>query len=214
MNRRNFVQISTLCVAAPSVLVACVSGYDRALSYKTFDEALTEFTRIVAAKKIRSHSADDAPGWSLAHIAEHCAQSIEFSMNGFPSPKSALFQSTVGKAAIAVFSARGKMSHSTNEPIPGALALNSTQVVPALDRLRAAANGLTQFNGTLKPHFAYGALTKPEMISANVFHIANHLSKIEVIEAKGKFFLETFDETRSFCAAGIVAQYEKSHSPY
>jgi Protein of unknown function (DUF1569) len=183
MNRRHFVQTSALCVAAPSILVACASGYDRGLSFKTFDEALVGFARVAAAKKIRSHGIEEMPGWSLAHIAEHCAQSIEFSMNGFPTPKSALFQSTVGKAAIAVFSARGKMSHNTSEPIPGALELNATQVMPALNRLRAAASALSQFTGALKPHFAYGTLSKPEMISANVFHIANHLSKIEIIEA-------------------------------
>ncbi len=181
VDRRSFVQNTALWVVAPNSLVACASGFDRQLSFKTFDEALAEFARIASAKKTRSHADEGALGWSLPHIAEHCAQSIEFAMSGFPTPKSALFQATAGKAAFAVFSARGKMHHSTSEPIPGAFALSATDL-SALTRLRAAANALVTFDGTLKPHFAYGTLSKPEMITANVFHIANHLSKIEVIE--------------------------------
>ena len=45
------------------------------------------------------------------------------SLDGFPQPKSAAFQRTVGAAAFTVFQWRGKMTHGLDEPIPGAPAL-------------------------------------------------------------------------------------------
>ena len=43
--------------------------------------------------------------WSLAQVLNHAAQSIEYSMSGFPESKSALFRATVGSAAFALFDA-------------------------------------------------------------------------------------------------------------
>ncbi|WP_430962540.1 DUF1569 domain-containing protein [Rhodoferax potami] len=36
--------------------------------------------------------------WSLSKTLKHCAQSIEFSMTGFPEPTSAMFQNMVEDA--------------------------------------------------------------------------------------------------------------------
>ena len=117
--------------------------------------------------------------WPLSSVLKHLAQSIEMSMDGFPEPKSALFQSTVGAAAFAVFQWRGKMSHGLDEPIPGAPALtNQADWKPAANRLRAAISRFDAHTGALKPHFAYGSLTRTEFAQAHVFHIANHQDEI------------------------------------
>lgn len=104
-------------------------------------------------------------------------------MSGFPAPRSAVFQRTVGAAAFEVFSWRGRMSHDLAEPIPGAPALDGT-VAPAeaLARLRAAVAAFQRWGGPLQPHFAYGALDKPAFEQAHAMHLANHLS---AFDAKG-----------------------------
>jgi hypothetical protein len=139
----------------------------------------------LADARIWLNQLAQAPGakstgkWPLSSVLEHLAQSIEMSMEGFPEPKSALFQSTVGAAAFAVFQWRGKMSHGLDEPIPGAPVLtNQTDWKPAANRLRAAITKFEAHNATLKPHFAYGSLTKTEFAQAHVFHIANHQDEI------------------------------------
>ena len=127
----------------------------------------------------KAPDAKTTGAWPLVAVLEHLAQSIEMSLDGFPQPKSAAFQHTVGAAAFTVFQWRGKMSHGLDEPIPGAPAL-TTQGDWKLSaiRLRAAVNRFEAHTGPLKPHFAYGALSKPEFTQAHVFHIANHQDAI------------------------------------
>jgi hypothetical protein len=120
-------------------------------------------------------SVEGSTSWPVAAVLEHLAQSIEMSLDGFPVPKSRLFQVTAGAAAFAVFRARNKMSHSLTAAIPGAPALtNSTDWRPAAHRLRAAAERFSAHTGPLQPHFAYGALSRADFALAHVFHVADH----------------------------------------
>ena len=119
--------------------------------------------------------------WPLVAVLEHMAQSVEMSLDGFPAPKSALFQSTVGAAAFAVFQWRGRMTHGLAEPIPGAPPLTlQGDWKPAAQRLRAALLRFDAHTGPLQPHFAYGALSKDAFAQAHVLHIANHQDEIVV----------------------------------
>ena len=127
----------------------------------------------------RTPGAKTTGAWPLVAVLEHLAQSIEMSMDGFPQPKSAAFQHTVGAAAFAVFQWRGKMRHGLDEPIPGAPALTlQGDRKPAAGRLRGALARFEAHTGPLKPHFAYGALSHAEFAQAHVFHIANHQDEI------------------------------------
>ena len=45
-------------------------------------------------------------GWSPAEVFNHCAQSIEYSISGYPELKPAWFRSSVGPLAFSVFTAR------------------------------------------------------------------------------------------------------------
>jgi len=113
--------------------------------------------------------------WQTVAVLEHLSQSIEMSLDGFPQPKSAVFQNTAGSAAFAFFKWRGKMSHGLDEPIPGAAALTMQgDWKPAAQRLRAAIMRFDAHTGALKPHFAYGTLSKTDFALAHAFHIANH----------------------------------------
>jgi hypothetical protein len=121
-------------------------------------------------------------GWPLAQVLQHAAQSIEFSLDGFPAPKSPLFQSTVGKGAWSVFNARGRMSHSLTEPIPGAPALDAALPLErASTRLVAAIERFERHGGTLRPHFAYGELDKRAYTRAHLMHLANHWTEVATI---------------------------------
>lgn len=170
-----------LTVAAPlAMLLAGTSGCqsggmtDRQLTLTSLDDAIREAQRLVSIKDLKLDA-----GWSLPQILEHCAQSIEYSVLGFPEPKSALFQRTVGAAAYRVFDWRGRMSHNLSEAIPGAPNLNPTVTNDvAMARMHAAIASFRSARA-LKPHFAYGGLSKEQYARAHAMHFANHFSVID-----------------------------------
>ncbi|MEL7184565.1 MAG: DUF1569 domain-containing protein, partial [Pseudomonadota bacterium] len=96
--------------------------------------------------RMLDHLSTLAPGslrmqgqWDAFRTFNHLAQSIEFSMDGFPEAKSPLFQNTVGSLAFKVFRARGAMSHGLDEEIPGEIvAAEAGDTRQALDRLMGA----------------------------------------------------------------------------
>lgn len=143
---------------------------------QSIPQVLQWLDTLAQAQEVRSTGT-----WPLVAVMEHMAQSVEMSLDGFPQPKSALFQSTVGAAAFAVFQWRGRMSHGLAEPIPGAPALSlQGDWKPAAQRLRTALLRFDAHTGALQPHFAYGALSKSEFAQAHVLHIANHQEEILV----------------------------------
>ena len=175
--RRKFVIVSAGVGAAAVVaagFTACQgrSASDRQLRFASLATAREELDRLAHAPTLISSTA-----WSWAQTLAHCAQSIEYSMSGFPQMKPALFQRSVGSAALSVFSWRGRMTHDLAEPIPGAPPLDA-RAAPgqALERLRASMLAFRQWPGGLRPHFAYGQLAKAEYELAHAMHLANHLS--------------------------------------
>jgi hypothetical protein len=120
-------------------------------------------------------------GWSPAEVFNHCAQSIEYSMDGYAELKPAWFRHSVGPAAFAVFSALGAMRHPLDQPIPGAPALDApADLSAARDRLVAAFQRFAAHTGTLHPHFAYGELSHAEYAQAHVLHLYNHFSLLQL----------------------------------
>jgi len=164
---------TALVALAATPLSACSADpADRALSSTRLGDAMAEVERLAAAALRRS-----ATGWNWARTLVHCAQSIEYSMSGYPQSRSRLFQATAGSATFLVFEARGRMRHDLTEPIPGAPAIDAaTPEAEALERLRRAAAAFTAWSGALQPHFAYGALDKARYEGAHAMHVANHLS--------------------------------------
>lgn len=119
-------------------------------------------------------------GWSLGQVLDHAAQSIEFSLGGFPLMKPAWFRATAGAAAWQLFDARGAMHHGLDEPIPGAPALEASRAPEAArQRLLAALDRFEAHRGPLAPHFAYGALDKAQYSRAHLMHLANHWAEVK-----------------------------------
>ena len=113
--------------------------------------------------------------WDMAHVLHHAAQSIEFSISGFPESKPAWFRATLGAYAFSLFNARGQMTHKLSEPIPGAPDIAQGQpLAPAIDHIAGALQTFERHAGALMPHFAYGTLGKSDYTRAHLMHLANH----------------------------------------
>jgi hypothetical protein len=147
---------------------------DRRLVFTTLDQALSELDRLTQPEAL-----PPATAWGWAQTLAHCAQSVEYAMIGFPQAKSQVFQRTVGAAAFKVFAWRGRMTHDLGEPIPGAPSLDTSSAEEAVDRLKQAVLAFKQWDAPLRPHFAYGELSKPEYEQAHAMHLANHFSAFQ-----------------------------------
>lgn len=172
MNRRNAIKILGISSAA-----VVTSTYW--LNKKRDNSALSINLILEQLTNIDPNSMFTESEWNITRTLEHLAQSIEFSMLGYPEMKSKMFQNTVGQLAFSVFQANGKMTHNLNEVIPGeVISKNSLTPTQALQRLIKALETFDSFDGQLKPHFAYGKLSKSEYAIAHVLHINNHFEKI------------------------------------
>jgi len=146
---------------------------ERPLSLTTWAAAQAELQRLAQAPGLHSSAH-----WSWAQTLVHAAQSIEYSMHGFPQAKPRWFQATLGTTALQVFQWRGRMSHDRSEPIPGAPALDpKTSAAQALARLQDAIAAFQAWTGPLQPHFAYGPLDKARYEQAHAMHLAHHLAQ-------------------------------------
>ncbi len=73
------------------------------------------------------------------------------------------------------------MNHGLTEPIPGAPALvPSEDWKPGAERLRGAISRYNANTGPVRPHFAYGTLSRADFAPAHALHIANHQDEIVV----------------------------------
>ena len=126
-------------------------------------------------EQLRGGTVRSTGVWDLAHVLHHFAQSVEYSMTGFPELKPAWFRHSVGPVAFAVFAGRGRMSHGLDAPIPGAPDIAEGQPLDgAGTHAITALDAFERFTGPLQPHFAYGALDKPQFTQAHVMHLADH----------------------------------------
>lgn len=117
-------------------------------------------------------------GWSSAMMLVHCAQSIQYSLEGYPQPRATWFRRSVGPLAYAVFDTRGAMHHDLREPIPGAPALVAVDDVSGITQLRSALHRFAAHRGALAEHFAYGRLDHAGYTRAHLMHLAQHWSEL------------------------------------
>lgn len=163
------------------ILTTAVVGGGGAWLLNGYDtEKLTVQHAIKDLQHIKLQQADITGGWNLSQMLNHLAQSIEYSISGYPVHKSERFKQNIGQRAFSLFAYRGKMSHDLVEPIPGAPRLEANDAALAMRRLITALNDFRVHHGELKPHFAYGQLTHAEYTYAHVMHINNHLESLLV----------------------------------
>lgn len=182
INRKEFLAKTGTAVAVTYITASGIScnneenKMDRKLRFASLEDALKELKKTESAKKITPNG-----DWTWYQILNHCAQSIEYSLTGYPENKSAIFRMTAGKIASSIFSARGYMSHDLNAPIPKAPDIPKTgDEKEAMLRLYRAIEDFKNFSEPLKMHFAYGELSKQDYELAHAMHIANHLSFVDI----------------------------------
>jgi len=117
-----------------------------------------------------------AEPWTMSRALAHCAQSIEYSMTGYPELRSRLFRATIGPLVKRRFIRARRMSHDPGAEIAGAPSIpNELPLDTARARLRAAVKAFRAHTGTLAPHLAYGACTKDEYAVLHLLHVQDHL---------------------------------------
>lgn len=129
----------------------------------------------------RLREAEDvfAPNWSVSEICLHCAQTIDYSMTGYPVMKPPIIRNTIGKIAIRKFMRQGFMSHNLTAHVPGASKLDiSVSSDEAIGTLMNTMDRFEHYNESLKPHLLFGSLTKAEYSKYFAMHIANHLDEL------------------------------------
>jgi hypothetical protein len=173
MNRRHFI-ISTIAIGGAAAVGAGL-WFEQIKNKKD----LTVASLLQTLEGMPSEGINFSGEWNAFQTFSHLAQSIEYSMTGYPQHKSDIFKSIVGKSAFSLFAKKGSMSHSLSEPIPGAPLINSAgPTQQALSRLIRALTAFDTFNGELQPHFAYGELSHAEYTGAHIMHVYNHFEEL------------------------------------
>ncbi|XOV80517.1 MAG: DUF1569 domain-containing protein [Aestuariibacter sp.] len=171
MNRRTFI-ISGITISA-----AATAGWYILPNNKS-DLSLQKL--IAELHELQTSQISFEGDWNSFQTFTHLAQSVEFSMQGYPEHRSDVFKSTVGKAAFNVFSSKGYMKHNLLESIPGAPVLaESGRTAEAIKRLINALTTFDNYTGELEEHFAYGKLSKEEYAIAHVLHARDHFSLMQ-----------------------------------
>jgi len=175
MKRRQFLKKSII----GGTIIAAGGAY---FWLKTGDgtNQLTIASTIQHLDSLKDKKITSSGQWNPAQVFNHLAQSIEYSMTGYPQHKSDLFKNTLGSMAFSVFTTRGQMSHRLSEVIPGAPILKAEEdSLLALKRLKQSLIDFESFSGELKPHFAYGALSKQKYSYAHIMHMNNHFQELQ-----------------------------------
>jgi Protein of unknown function (DUF1569) len=114
--------------------------------------------------------------WNLSQTIQHCAQTVGYSVTGYPRLKPALFRATVGALVKRLFLMRGAMKHSLGAEIDGAPPLDpDLPVTEAVASLVEAVALFTAHTGTPAHHPVYGRCTHTQFGRLHAMHLADHL---------------------------------------
>jgi hypothetical protein len=117
--------------------------------------------------------------WSFYKILLHCAQTIEYSMKGYPELKPKILQLTIGKIAVNKFLKQGFMKHNLTTPVPGSpeISDNGDEKI-AIEALISIIDKFIKYDAELYPHLLFGNLSKYKYDNYFAMHIADHLSEV------------------------------------
>jgi hypothetical protein len=118
--------------------------------------------------------------WNLSQTVQHCAQTIGYSVIGYPKLKSKLFRGTLGFLAKRVFLWRGATRHSLGAEIDGAPPLNpAVPVSEAVAQLAEAVERFSAHRANHAPHPAYGRCSHEDYAALHAMHVVEHLPGLE-----------------------------------
>lgn len=175
MNRRKFITLTGLGGVSVGLLGTSIAW----VSIEPSTEVLTSQKTLMFLDKLASQRIDSNGEWSPYKVLTHCAQSVDYSMDGYPEHKSDIFKNTIGKVAFAAFSHKRQMTHDLAEAIPSAPVISQEgNIKLAISMFRNSLTRFQNYQGALKPHFAYGKLSKAQYESAHAMHFVNHLKEL------------------------------------
>ncbi|MGN7762970.1 DUF1569 domain-containing protein [Paenibacillus sp. 22594] len=118
--------------------------------------------------------------WPLYEILAHCAQTIEYSMTGYPQLKPRIVRKTIGRIVIRKFLKQGHMKHDLTAHVPGAAKLEKQGTVKeGIGLLLRAIDAFQAYEGKLAPHLIFGDLSKEEYDRYFTMHITDHFSEVQ-----------------------------------
>jgi len=177
LTRKSFLKLTAGTAAASVVgvsLTGCGAAEGRELMFSSIDEIVLELDNIEA--NVDTVIMDQP--YSLYKALMHMAQSMEYSLTGYPQLDSSVVR-TVKKLGFLSFKSQGYMTHDLEAPVPAAPEIAEDGPVDvAILRLRNACADFQAHTGALHPHFSYGTLDLDDWTLAHAFHCANHFSKI------------------------------------
>ncbi len=112
--------------------------------------------------------------WSVGKAAAHCAQSIEYSVTGYPKQKPWFVRALIGPAVLRKFLRNDAMSHDLGSPVPGAPELGDVSAADGLSRLQRAIAQFEAAGDKLQPHFAYGPVDRESYDRIHALHVKDH----------------------------------------
>ncbi len=116
-------------------------------------------------------------GWSLYKTLLHCAQTIEFSMSGYPKLKPLIIRRTVGRIVLKKFLKNNKMKHDLTAPVPGAAEIaDEGNISEAVAVSVKTIDDFMSYSGQYKEHLLFGKLSKKEYDEYFTLHYADHFS--------------------------------------
>ena len=116
---------------------------------------LHNFEQVRTELEFIAHIPDRQRVSGLGTVLDHCAQSIECTLDGFPQMKPRLLQSTVGALIARRFLSAGFMSHDVKAPIPGLENADGIAFDAGRARLENAMARFAAHRGPLALHFFY-----------------------------------------------------------
>ena len=122
--------------------------------------------------RVKAAAATRGGPWTLAQTLSHCAQSIEYSLTGYPKDANVVVRKIFGPMVMRKFLRNGAMKHDLGAAIPGAPALDD-DVEHARARLLAAIASFAAASAT-KPHFAYGPVSHADYARLHAMHLVDH----------------------------------------
>lgn len=141
-------------------------------------DPIVDFERTLG--NLRADSAKTAGAWTLAQAIAHCAQSVEYSLTGYPKLRSRLFRATIGPLVKRKFLRAGRMSHDVTAPVAGAPAIADVSFDDARQRALAALAAFRNHDAPMAPHLAYGPCSKIEYATLHLLHLQDHLAGLGI----------------------------------
>lgn len=143
------------------------------LQFTSLEEVLKQLDILEQSESVTTTN------WSAYKILQHCAQTIDYSMTGYPQYKPKWFRATIGRLVLSKFLKQGFMKHNLSAPVPGSPILTKEGTTgEGIVLLRNTIERFRNFKGELKPHLIFGKLTREQYDHYFAMHVADHLSEV------------------------------------